>query len=104
VANLQVLFLCEVLLGVGLGLTFGLLMALSVEEVPSGQRFYAMGIFQSANASGMLLGPVTAGYVTQAFGYSAAFWSVGSIVLLAGVWFLLVRVGAFAAAVKLIRD
>jgi MFS family permease len=104
VANLPVLFLCEVLLGVGLGLTFGLLMALSVEGVPTGQRFYAMGIFQSIYAAGMLLGPVTAGYVTQAFGYSAAFWSVGSIVLLAGTWFLLVRVGVFAATVRLIRD
>ena len=103
VANLPVLFLCEALLGVGLGLTFGLLMALSVEGVPSGQRYYAMGIFQSIYSAGMLLGPLTAGYVTQAFGYSAAFLYVGSIVLLAGAWFLLARAGAFAATIRLVR-
>ena len=94
VANLPVLFFCEALLGVGFGLTFGLLMALSVEEVPAGQRFYAMGI---------LLGPLTAGYVTQAFGYPAAFLSVGAVVLLAGTWFLLVRIGVLAAGVRLAR-
>lgn len=103
VANLPVLFFCEALLGAGFGLTFGLLMALSVEEVPAGQRFYAMGIFQSIYAAGMLLGPLTAGYVTQAFGYPAAFLSVGAVVLLAGTWFLLVRIGVFAAGVRLAR-
>jgi MFS family permease len=103
VANLPVLFFCEALLGVGFGLTFGLLMALSVEEVPAGQRFSAMGIFQSIYAAGMLLGPLTAGYVTQAFGYPAAFLSVGAVVLLAGTWFLLVRIGVFAAGVRLAR-
>ncbi len=102
-ANLPVLFLCEALIGMGLGLTFGLLMALGVEDIPTGQRFYAMGIFQSLYAVGMLLGPLVAGYVTQTLGFTPAFLSVGSIVLLAGVWFLLARVGVFGATLRLVR-
>ena len=91
VASLQVLFLCEALIGVGLGLTFGLLMALSVEGIPSGHRFYAMGIFQSIYAAGMFLGPWTAGSVTQALGFAFTFFVIGSMVLVAGMWFLLAR-------------
>ncbi len=96
------LFICEALIGIGLGLTFGLLMALSVEGVPPGQRFYAMGIFQSIYAVGMLLGPLSAGYTTQALGFPITFFSIGSIVLLAGAWFLLARGGVFRATVRLL--
>ncbi len=103
VSNLLLLFVCEALTGIGLGLTFGLLMALSVEDVPMGQRFYAMGIFQSIYAIGMLLGPLTAGYVTQALGFRPTFFSIGSIVLLTGMWFVLVRVGVFPATIGVLR-
>lgn len=92
-ANLAVLFASEALTGIGLGLTFGLLMALSVEDVPVRQRFYAMGIFQSIYAIGMLVGPVVAGYLTQASGFSATFYSLGSFVLLAGGLFVFLRRG-----------
>jgi MFS family permease len=102
IANLHVLFICEALIGIGLGLTFGLLMALSVEGVPTGQRFYAMGIFQSIYAVGMLLGPLSAGYTTQALGFPVTFFSIGSIVLLSGLWFLLARVGVFRTAARLL--
>ena len=102
VPNLLVLFVCEVLIGIGLGLTFGLLMALSVEDIPSGQRLYAMGIFQSIYAVGMFFGPWTAGYLTQALGFSLTFISIGTFVLLAGAWFLLARVGALRATARLL--
>lgn len=103
VPNLLVLFVCEALIGTGLGLTFGLLMALSVEDIPGGQRFYAMGIFQAIYAVGMFLGPWTAGYVTQALGFSLTFISIGSFVLLAGAWFLLARVGVLRAIARLLK-
>ncbi len=94
-ANLPVLFVCEALTGIGLGLTFGLLMALSVENIPVGQRFYAMGIFQSIYAIGMLIGPTAAGYITQASGFSVTFYSTGSFVLLTGALFVFARSGLF---------
>ena len=95
VGNLAMLYLSELLVGIGLGLTFGLLMALSVEGIPGGQRFFAMGIFQSTYAGGMTLGPITAGYVAQAFGFSFTFILVGFFVLLAAGVFYIVRAGAF---------
>ena len=91
VASLQVLFLCEALIGVGLGLTFGLLMALSVEGIPAGQRFYATGIFQSIYAVGMFFGPWAAGYFSQALGFTYTFFLIGSMVLVAGVAFPLAQ-------------
>ncbi|MFQ5872329.1 MAG: MFS transporter [Dehalococcoidia bacterium] len=103
VASLSVLFLCEALIGIGVGLTFGLLMALSIEGIPAGQRFYAMGIFQSIYAVGLFFGPWTAGYFTQALGFPLTFFSIGSLVLLAGAWFLLARVDVFRATVRLVR-
>ncbi len=103
VPSLLVLFVCEGLIGIGLGLTFGILMALSVEGIPSGQRFYAMGIFQAIYAAGMFLGPWTAGYAVQALGFPVTFVSIGFLVLLAGVWFLLARAGVLRATVRLLR-
>lgn len=103
VANLIVLFFCGALIGTGVGLTYGLLMAMSVERIGVGQRFYAMGVFQAIYAVGMLLGPLTAGYVTQAFGFSAAFSVTGLAVLFAGLLFMLARVGAFSTTVRLLR-
>jgi MFS family permease len=91
VGNLAGLYLAELLTGVGFGLTFGLLMALSVENIPGGQRFFAMGIFQSTYAAGMMLGPMTAGYAAQVFGFSVTFILVGSLTLVAGVLFYVVR-------------
>ncbi|MDP6421019.1 MAG: MFS transporter [SAR202 cluster bacterium] len=84
-SGLALLFVCEVLIGVGLGLTFGLLMALAVEDAPAHQRFYAMGVFQSIYAAGMFLGPLAVGYVSEAAGFTTAFVAVASVVLLAGV-------------------
>ena len=84
-------------------MTYGVLMALSVERIGVGQRYYAMGMFQAIYALGILLGPLAAGYMTQAFGFSVTFLATGSVVLFAGMLFMLARVGAFTTTVKLLR-
>ena len=99
-ADLAVLFACEVLIGVGLGLTYGLLMALAVEEAPASQRFYAMGVFQSIYAVGMFLGPLASGYLSEAAGFSPAFVVIGAVVLLAGGVFFFARTGDSRSIVK----
>jgi MFS family permease len=72
-ASLTLLFFCEFLLGIGLGFTWGSLMALSVCQVAPELRFGAMGIFQSIYAVGMFAGPAISSQVAQHLGLASAF-------------------------------
>ena len=85
-SNLMLLFFCEFLLGVGLGLTWGSLMALSVCRVAPELRFSAMGIFQSIYAVGMFTGPAISSQVAQHWGLASAFYLNAFVALVALIY------------------
>lgn len=89
-ADLPRLFFCEVLLGIGLGLTWGPLMAMSVSDIEPKLRFGAMGIFQSVYAVGMFLGPAVSGMVAQYFKMEAAFY-LNAVVATIAVCYIIIN-------------
>ena len=74
VADLPLLFISELLLGIGLGLTWAPLMAMSVRNIEPKLRFGAMGIFQSIYAVGMFFGPAISGQVAKLSSIGTAFY------------------------------
>ena len=83
--NLPALGGAQVLLGLGRGLAYPVLMGLSIRAVPQHQRATAMGFFQAVYAIGMFLGPAAGGPIAERFGLSAVFYSTAVICLLSVV-------------------
>lgn len=71
--NVWTLLAFQMLVGVGMGLNFSTLMALSIASVPEERRATAMGFFQSLYSFGMFGGPVLGGILGQHFGITAVF-------------------------------
>lgn len=72
----------RVVFGFGVGLTYPVLMGLSVKSVPQAQRASAMGAFQAIYALGMTAGPALSGFIKDHFGLSPVFWVTGVMCLL----------------------
>lgn len=87
-SDLTLLFFCEFLLGVGLGFTWGSLMALSVCQVAPEARFGAMGIFQSIYAVGMFTGPAISSQIAQHLGLAFAFYLNAAVAAVASIYAL----------------
>jgi|GEM_PF-2041811 len=79
-STMVTLYASEALIGLGLGLSFGLLMAMSVENVSEGQRFSAMGIFQFAYAIGIFAGPAVGAQIADGFSTAAAFYTSVAVI------------------------
>jgi DHA1 family multidrug resistance protein-like MFS transporter len=60
--------------GLALGLTFPLLMGMSIHEIVQEKRATAMGFYQAVYAIGMFLGPFLAGELIESFGLSSGFF------------------------------
>ena len=60
--------------GVGRGLLNTTLMALSIRTVAPERRATAMGVYQSIYAIGMILGPLTSGFLANGLGLSSVFY------------------------------
>lgn len=71
--NVWTLLAFQMLVGVGMGLNFSTLMALSIASVPEERRATAMGFFQSLYSLGMFGGPVLGGILGQHLGITAVF-------------------------------
>lgn len=71
--NVWTLLAFQMLVGVGMGLNFSTLMALSIASVPEERRATAMGFFQSLYSFGMFGGPVLGGILGQHLGITAVF-------------------------------
>jgi len=78
------------LFGLGLGLTYPVLMGLSIKSVPQAQRASAMGAFQAIYALGMTVGPAISGFISDQFGLNAVFW-VSAFACLLGLPLLSLR-------------
>ena len=79
ITNLPLLAITQGISGFGRGMTYPLLMGLSIRQIPDQDRATAMGVFQATYAIGMFLGPMTSGAVADIFGLSGAFVVAGSI-------------------------
>ncbi len=79
VRNLPILAITQGISGIGRGMTYPLLMGLSIRQIPVQDRATAMGVFQATYAIGMFLGPMTCGALADVFGLSGAFVVAGAI-------------------------
>lgn len=82
VSSLPFLVLAQIGSGLGRGLGFPLLMALSIETVPAAQRATAMGVFQAVYSLGILLGPTVSGQWADTFGLASVFYLGAAFCLL----------------------
>jgi MFS family permease len=89
--DLWLIGVSQVLLGAGRGVTYPLLMGLSIQAVAASDRATAMGVFQAVYALGMWAGPATSGFLGDAFGLSSVF-IVAGVVTLAAAWIVLTQV------------
>lgn len=77
--NISGLIAAQILIGAGWGLTFPVLMSLSIREVAAPERATAMGIFQALYALGMLIGPPLAGVWAGLWGLESVFFICSGI-------------------------
>ena len=84
IETVYLLEVIQVFNGTGRGLLGTTLMALSIRDIPPVQRATAMGIFQAIYAIGMLLGPLTSGFLGTSLGLASIFYVSGSLCLLIG--------------------
>ena len=78
ITNLPLLAITQGISGIGRGMTYPLLMGLSIRQIPDHDRATAMGVFQATYAIGMFLGPMTCGALSDVFGLSRRVCCCGS--------------------------
>ncbi|MFC5451463.1 MFS transporter [Paenibacillus aestuarii] len=77
--HLWLLMLTQALAGFGRGLSFTVLMALSIKHMPADKRATAMGFFQAIYGLGMFVGPVLMGIIGDWFALREGFILLGII-------------------------
>ena len=83
--SVPVLIGSRVLYGIGAGLSFPVMMGLSIKHIDSEHRALAMGFFQAVYAVGMFLGPTLSGVLADVLGMGGMFYIVGVLCLGAAV-------------------
>ena len=78
VDTLPMVAVSQILSGGGRGLSYSILMGLSIRTVPARDRATAMGIFQAIYAVGMFAGPATTGMLGDALGFFSVFYIAGA--------------------------
>ena len=73
--DIVTLVLLRIFQGVGMALFLPATFAIAAQIYPANQRGKALGILQMANALGFVGGPVFAGYLLDAFDWTAIFWA-----------------------------
>ena len=82
---LSAIYLSQVLLGVGLGIAYPVLMGMSIEYVSDAERATAMGLHQSVYAIGMFAGPWLSGILAAKMGIQPMFGVTAFAVLALGI-------------------
>ncbi len=77
--QLWLLILTQAIAGFGRGLSFPVLMSLSIKHMSSDKRATAMGFFQAIYGLGMFVGPVLMGIIGDWFSISQGFLILGVI-------------------------
>ena len=75
-----VLMAAQVALGLATGVLMTLMMTLSIRGVRPEYQATAMGVFQAVYAIGMMLGPLTSGFLGSALGLSSVFYLAAALV------------------------
>ena len=75
--HLWVLMVTQALAGFGRGLSFTLLMGMSIKHMPADKRATAMGFFQAIYGLGMFIGPVLMGIIGDYFSLNEGFIVLG---------------------------
>jgi len=78
-ATYYLLVITQVIAGFGRGISFPLLMGLSIKNIQENQRGAAMGIFQAVYSFGMFFGPFITGLINENFELGAAFIFLGAV-------------------------
>ena len=76
------LYVAQVVGGFGRGAAYPILMGLSIARLPDAEKATAMGFFQAVYATGMFIGPVSAGWIGGQWGYGALFLSTAGVAVL----------------------
>ena len=80
--SFPLLILTQILAGFGRGLSFPLLMGLSIQDVEEHKRATAMGFFQAIYGLGMFLGPIIMGVIGDHASLSDGFVILGAACIL----------------------
>ncbi|GGA16647.1 MFS transporter [Paenibacillus marchantiophytorum] len=89
--HLWVLMITQAFAGFGRGLSFTLLMGMSIKYMAADKRATAMGFFQAIYGLGMFIGPVLMGVIGDWFSLSQGFIVLGILGVLSAVlsqWFV----------------
>lgn len=85
ISSYTVLVITQIFAGLGKGISFPLLMGLSIKKVPEKQRGTAMGIFQAVYGLGMFIGPLLMGIISDVFEFRLSFVVLGGACLITAV-------------------
>lgn len=82
---MEFVFVAQFCLGVAQGLSYPVLMGLSIRDVDDAERTTAMGLHQAAYAIGMFAGPWLSGLLADALGIRPMFTVTAFACLAAGI-------------------
>jgi MFS family permease len=80
--SLLLVGLTQAIGGAGRGISYPLLMSLSIRDVSPSDRATAMGVFQAIYAIGGFLGPVSTGFLGDTFGMNSIFFVAAAAAVL----------------------
>ena len=83
--SLPLVFIAQVCFGLAAGISYSVLMGLSIRDVDETQRATAMGLFQAVYAIGMFAGPWFSGILADGIGIQPMFGVVGTVCLIIGL-------------------
>jgi MFS family permease len=83
--NLRWLVVCQVVIGLGVGTAFPVLMGLALQAVEPEARASAMGVYQSVYAVGMTLGPAFSGVFARWWGIWGVYLTNGTLLVIAAL-------------------
>ncbi|HHW67111.1 MAG TPA: MFS transporter [Epulopiscium sp.] len=92
VPNLYLLYLVQIISGIGRAMTFPMLMGLVIRNVEPNLRTTTMGFYQAIYGVGMILGPVLLGVIGDKFGLMTGFITTGLLGILAIISILAVGI------------
>jgi MFS family permease len=84
--NLAMIYVMQILIGVGFGIICAAVAGFVILCVPPGQRGAATGIYQSLYGIGILVGPVLVGDITKAVSFDAAYWTLVGVAVFSALF------------------
>lgn len=83
--SLAMVYASQLIIGLGNGICYPILMGLSIEQVEEGERSTAMGLHQAVYAVGMFAGPWLSGILADSIGIQPMFTLTAALTLALGM-------------------